>query len=83
MKEKKTVKKIYKKEYCKKHKEHKKEYQKQYYEANKDKIRENRDAEIFDICLGEAKEKGHNLIVIDTTKDIKKLLNSIEKKIQK
>src|SRR3989338_6316314 len=34
------------------------------------KIRENLDAEIFDICLSEAKESRHKVIVIDTTKGI-------------
>ena len=34
------------------------------------KVRENLDAEIFDICLNEAKERGHKVIVIDTTKSI-------------
>lgn len=34
----------------------------------KSKIRENMDAEIFDVCLNEAKEFGHKVKVIDTTK---------------
>ena len=34
------------------------------------KIRENLDAEIFDICLNEAKESGHKVIVIGATKGI-------------
>lgn len=38
---------------------------------NKDKIRENLDCEIFDICFNEAKELKHKIIVIDTTKGIK------------
>ena len=37
---------------------------------SKSKIRENLDAEIFDICLSEAKEKGHKVLVVDTTKGI-------------
>ena len=37
---------------------------------NKDKIRENLEAEIFDICLNEAKENKHKIIAIDTTKGI-------------
>jgi len=37
---------------------------------SKDKIRENLDSEIFDVCLSECKEKGHNVIVVDTTKGI-------------
>ena len=35
---------------------------------SKSKIRENMDAEIFDICLNEAKEKGHKIKIVDTTK---------------
>ncbi len=37
---------------------------------SKEKVRENLDAEIFDICLNEAKENGHNIFVIWTTKGI-------------
>lgn len=33
----------------------------------KSKIRENMDAEIFDVCLNEAKQLGHKVKVIDTT----------------
>jgi broad-specificity NMP kinase len=33
---------------------------------SKSKIRENLDAEIFDVCLVEAKEKGHKIKVIET-----------------
>ena len=35
---------------------------------HKSKIKENLQAEIFDICLNEAKERKHKVIVIDTTK---------------
>lgn len=35
-----------------------------------DKIRENLDAEIFDVCLTEAKENNHKIFVINTTKGI-------------
>ena len=38
----------------------------------KEKVRENLDSEIFDICLNEAKERGHNVFVINTTKGISK-----------
>lgn len=38
---------------------------------SKKKIRENLDAEIFDVCLTEAEEKGHRIKVIDTTKSLK------------
>ena len=46
---------------------------------NKNKIRENLDAEIFDICLGEAEESGHNVIVVDTGKkiNIKEIIKQI------
>lgn len=47
---------------------------------SKDKVRENLDAEIFDICLNEAKEKGHNIIVVDTTKNSN--IRAISKKIK-
>ena len=35
---------------------------------SKNKIQENLQAEIFDICLNEAKEQKHKVLVIDTTK---------------
>ncbi len=47
---------------------------------SKDKIRENLDAEIFDICLNEAKENRHKIVVVDTTKDIN--MNKIVGKIK-
>lgn len=37
---------------------------------SKEKIRENLDVEIFDICLNEAKENKHKIMIVDTTKDI-------------
>jgi len=37
---------------------------------SKEKIRENLDCEIFDICLNEAKEAGHVVFIVDTTKGI-------------
>lgn len=51
-------------------KELKKRLEKRKY--SREKVRENLDAEIFDICLNEAKEKNHYTFVIDTTKGIKK-----------
>lgn len=33
------------------------------------KVKENLEAEVFNTCLSEAKEAGHNIIVINTTKD--------------
>jgi len=47
---------------------------------SKRKIRENLDAEIFDICLEEAKQKKHKIIVIDTSKKIN--INNIIKKLK-
>ena len=46
---------------------------------SKKKIRENLDAEIFQVCLQEAKEKKHNIITIDTSKrfTLKSILNQI------
>lgn len=44
---------------------------------SKGKIRENLDAEIFDVCLNEAREKRHKIKIIDATKDLKKLKNFI------
>ena len=34
------------------------------------KIRENLDAEIFDVCLNEAKDNRHKVLIIDTSKGI-------------
>ncbi len=47
---------------------------------SKKKIRENLDSEIFQICLNEAKEKKHKIIVFDTSKKIvkKEITDSIE-----
>ena len=39
---------------------------------SKKKIRENLDAEIFQVCLNEAKEKKHKIIIFDTAKRISK-----------
>ena len=39
---------------------------------SKKKIQENLDAEIFQICLMEAQEKGHKVLVFDTAKEIHK-----------
>ena len=48
-------------------------------ECPKNKVRENLDAEIFDICLNEAKENKHKIIVLDTTKGIKTKLGTLLK----
>ncbi len=37
-------------------------------EYSKDKIQENLECEIFDVCLNEAKEAGHKVIVFNATK---------------
>jgi len=34
---------------------------------SKDKVRENMEAEICEVCLSEAKEAGHNVLVVDTS----------------
>ena len=47
----------------------KKRLEKRHY--NKLKIRENMDAEIFDVCLFEAAKNNHNIIVVDTSKGLK------------
>lgn len=45
----------------------------------KAKIRENLDCEIFDVCLNEAKQKKHNIAIIDTTRKtpIKKIITKL------
>ncbi len=48
---------------------------------SKKKIRENLDAEIFQICLNEAKERKHKIIIIDTGKRFSK--EELVKKIKK
>jgi len=35
----------------------------------KGKVKENLDAEIFEVCHTEAQDKGHNIIIVDTTKN--------------
>ena len=46
---------------------------------SKSKIQENLQAEIFDICLNEAKEQKHKVITIDTTKGFN--INMLTRKI--
>ncbi len=48
------------------------------------KIRDNLDAEIFDLCLTEAQEAGHNLLIVDTTHrlDKEKLIQQIKEKLK-
>ena len=50
---------------------------------NKEKIKENLDAEIFDVCLNEAKESKYDIIAVDITKGIKSALNSFIKNFRK
>ena len=56
----------------------------EYRKYKTKKVRENMDAEIFDICLNEAMELGHKVIVLDTTHDsLRKLLKIVEDAIGK
>lgn len=50
---------------------------------NEKKVRENLDAEIFDLCLSEAEERGHNIMTIDTSRKIneKGLIDKIIEKL--
>jgi len=47
---------------------------------SKSKIKDNLEAEIFKVCLFEAKNKKHNVLVLDTTKgyDLKKIVNYVK-----
>lgn len=51
---------------------------------SKNKIRDNLDAEIFDLCLTEAQEAGHNIMIVDTTRKINKgqLINRIKQELK-
>ena len=47
------------------------------------KVRENLDAEIFDICLTEAEEQDHNILIIDTTNiNDEEIIDKIKEKIK-
>lgn len=52
---------------------------------SKQKIRENLDAEIFQVCLAEAQEKGHQVITFDTftTLNLKKVLSAVNAALHK
>ena len=39
---------------------------------NEKKIKDNLEAEIFNVCFEEAKEKGHKILIVDTSKGITK-----------
>ena len=56
-------------------KELKARLEKRNYSENK--IRENLDSEIFDICFTEAVEEGHNPIIVWTDKNIEEQLNKM------
>ena len=45
---------------------------------SKKKVRENLDAEIFQVCLNETKEKKHRLLVIEQAKNQNRLLSKIK-----
>jgi adenylate kinase len=63
-------------------KELKKRLKKRNYPKNK--IRENLDAEIFDICLTEAQENSHNVFVVDTSKNkVEESIKEINEAIKK
>jgi len=49
---------------------------------SKEKIKENLECEIFDICLNEAKERKHKILIVDTTKGCnqKGILKCLERK---
>lgn len=50
---------------------------------SKEKVRENLDAEIFDLCYNEAVENFHNVKIVDTTrKNISSLVKSIAAKLK-
>jgi len=55
-----------------------KRLQKKKYD--KKKIKENLEVEIFDVCLNEAKDAGHKVLVVDTTKKVN--INSLVRKIK-
>lgn len=61
----------------------KKRLQKRKYSCKK--IEENLQCEIFEICLSEARENGHKVLVVETSKKINfgKLIKEIKKKIKK
>lgn len=49
----------------------------------KDKIRENLDVEIFDVCLNEAKALNHRILVIDTSKTLLRVSEGFETNVSK
>ncbi len=59
----------------------KKRLQKRGYPSAK--VRENLDAEIFEVCLIEAREKGHRILIFDSSAGLKKFLSDAEKAVKK
>ncbi|MFC1801567.1 AAA family ATPase [Nanoarchaeota archaeon] len=51
---------------------------------SKEKVRDNLDAEIFDVCFTEAQEAGHSILIVDTTHKIDKreLIKQIKEKLR-
>ncbi len=47
------------------------------------KVRENLDAEIFEVCLSEARELGHKVVVFDTTKATAAAVKALAARIRK
>jgi len=61
-------------------KELKKRLESKGYDDNK--VKENLDSEIFDVCLEEAREQGHEILIVDTTHStVNELVNKIKEKI--
>lgn len=50
---------------------------------SKAKVRENLDSEIFDVCLNEAKERKHKILVIDDTETFSSVVEKVKKKLNK
>ncbi len=48
---------------------------------SKKKIRENLDSEIFQICLNEAKEKGHKVLVFDCNVKKEEIVEKVQKQL--
>lgn len=50
---------------------------------SKNKIKENLESEIFHVCLNEAKEAGHDVLIVETSKgyNLKPILNYIRNKL--
>ncbi len=62
-------------------KELSKRLKKRKYDQNK--VKENVECEIFDICLNEARKAKHKIIIIDTTKNPKDFLRVLKQNVSK